>query len=84
MEERKGNNSTSFLMVGMGSIQPNATCDPTKSPMVTEFKVGRWKRGRMEWFVGWRERHMRRGQNGAEQADVNGELATHVQRDAWV
>lgn len=47
-------NSTPFLMVGMGSIQPNVTCDPTKSPgagqldtsVVTEYKVGRWRRGR--------------------------------------
>lgn len=64
MGERKGNNSSPFLMVGMGSIQPKAICDPTKSPgagqlgstVVKEYKVGSGGEGETEWFVGWGER----------------------------
>lgn len=37
----------------------------------------------MEWFVDWGERQICRGEGGKEQADVNGQLTTRVQRDVW-
>lgn len=49
--------------------------------MEKEYKMGRWKRGRIVCGVG--SEVDLGGEGGEEQADVNGQLATQLQGKAW-